>query len=369
MSRGQELVLLTGATGHVGYAVLVKTLQAGYNVRATLRDMSRADAILSSGPVQEALSAQDLDLSFVRVPNFTAPDAFGLVLSNVTHVVHVASALRRGTSTDLKEAIIDVAVQGTRNILRAAHNCPSVRRVVITSSVSAIVDQHPVVSQSPAGRCVTPLDRHADYDAEYYKGDSLKAYTAAKTAALNATDAFLATADGGPTTLPLHFDVINIMPSFVFGPKGLAATPSNVTNSSNIFGIGLVMRHKPWDGIRLEAVCCHVDDVAQVHVNALNDHELLPLKVGAHRDFILGVKFKPEEIGEIVRRRFPREWWESESATFGARGTYDWYHTDYDVGSAERLLGRPFKCLEEQIYDSGSQVMEMLKGMTTRSYN
>ncbi|PNP80111.1 Fum13p [Fusarium nygamai] len=367
MNRGQDLVLLTGATGHVGYAVLVKTLQAGYNVRATLRDMSRADAILSSGPVQEALSTQNLDLSFVHVPDFTAPDAFGLVLSNVTHVVHVASALRRGTSTDLKEAIIDVAVQGTRNILRAAQNCPSVRRVVITSSTSAIVDQHPVVSQSPADRCVTPLDRHADYDAEYYKGDSLKAYTAAKTAALNATDAFLATADGGPTTLPLHFDVINIMPSFMFGPKGLAATPFDVTNGSNIFGIGLVMRHKPWDGIRLEAVCCHVDDVAQVHVNALDDHELLPLKAGAHRDFILGVKFKPEEVGEIVRRRFPREWWESESATFGARGTYEWYHTDYDVGSAERLLGRPFKGLEEQIYDSGSQVLEKLKGMTIRT--
>ncbi|KAF5269049.1 hypothetical protein FOXYS1_44 [Fusarium oxysporum] len=367
MNRGQDLVLLTGATGHVGYAVLVKALEAGYNVRVILRDMSRADAILSSGPVQKTLSTKNLDLSFVHVPDFTAPDAFGLVLSNVTHVVHVASALRRGTSTNLKEAIIDVAVEGTRNILRAAQNCTSVRRVVITSSTSAIVDQHPVASQSPAARCITPLDRHADYDAEFYKGNSLKAYTAAKTAALNATDDFLATAGGGRTTSPLHFDVINIMPSSMFGPKGLAATPVDVMNGSNIFGIGLVMRHKPWDGMRLEAVCCHVDDVAQVHVNALDEHERLPLKVGTHRDFILGVKFKPEEVREIVRSRFPRELWESESATFGARGTYEWYHTDYDVGSAEGLLGRPFKGLEEQIYDSGRQVVGMLKGLTTRS--
>lgn len=367
MNEGHDLVLLTGATGHVGYAVLVKILQAGYNVRATLRDMSQADAILSSGLVKEALSCGNIDLSFVHVPDFTAPDAFGLVLSNVTQIVHVASALRRGTSTDLKGAIIDVAVEGTKSILQAAQNCPTVRRVVITSSTSAIVDQHPTLNQSPTDRCITPSDRHVDYDAEYYRGDSLKAYTAAKTAALNATDAFLAAAGGSGATSPLHFDVVNIMPSSMFGPKGLAAWPGDVINGSNIFGIGVVMRHKPWNGIRLEAVCCHVDDVAQIHANALDEHGRLPLKFGTHRDFILGVKFKPGEIRQVVKSRFPVEFWESESAVFGARGTYEWYHTDYDVHSAEDLLGRPFKTLEEQIYDSGSQVLGMTKGLMAKA--
>ncbi|VZI06880.1 unnamed protein product [Fusarium fujikuroi] len=332
-----RLTPMTGAEV-LGEHIPGRILQAGYNVRVTLREMSQADAILSSGLVKEALSCGKLDISFVHVPDFTAPDAFGSVLSNVTQIVHVAT-----------------------------QNCPSVRRVVITSSTSAIVDPHPAVNQSPTGRCITPSDRHVDYDAEYYRGNSHKAYTAAKTAALNATDAFLAAAGGGGGTSPLHFDVINIMPSFVFGPKGLAASPADIINGSNIFGIGTVMRHNSWKGIRLEAVCCHVDDVAQIHVNALDERGLLPLKPGTHRDFILGVKFKPEDIRQVVKSRFPIEFWENESAVFGAHGTYEWYHIDYDVRPAEGLLGKPFKTLGEQIYDSGSQVLGISKGLMTKA--
>ncbi|POR35991.1 Uncharacterized protein TPAR_03805 [Tolypocladium paradoxum] len=356
-NNNKGLVLLTGATGHVGFAVLLKALEQGYKVRVVLRDMGKEDLIRSSDAVKRALSSVDdtPQLSFVSVPDVTLPGAFDSAMKDITYVVHVASPIPRGASKDPQAELIDPAVKGTANVLHSAREAASVRRVVITSSTSAIVNYH--FPPAPGTR-VAPSDRQPDYhfpDVAACSGN--EAYSAAKTAALNATDAFLLA--GGD----LHFDVVNIMPTYVFGPKGLATSPEAVISGSNIFGIGLALVKQPWGSVCIESVSCHVDDVAEAHVQALSHDESgrLPLRVGTHRDFILAVPFKPEEVREIVAKTFPKELWEDGEAAFGGTGTYEWYHTEFEVSATEGLLGHKLKGLEEQICASGAQVLRIVE--------
>ncbi|KAF7548167.1 hypothetical protein G7Z17_g7232 [Cylindrodendrum hubeiense] len=353
MAGNNGLVLLTGATGHVGFAVLLKALESGYNVRVVLRDMSKADSIRCSDPVQKALSSVDAAmLSFVLVADITSPGAFDSVMKDVTYVVHVASPIDRGKFKDLQAELIEPAMKGTMNVLNSARAVPSVRRVVITSSTSAIAHH---LSPPAPGACVAPSDRLSDRRPDTATRGGDEAYSAGKVAALNATDLFLLAAND------LHFDVINIMPSYVFGPKGLATSPKDVINGSNVFGIGLALLKESWTSVRIDAASCHVDDVAEVHIRALGYEESgpLPLRPGTHRDFTLAVPFRPEEVREIIMKAFPSQLWEDEGAVFGAKGVYEWYHVDYDVTATEALLGRKLKSFEEQIASSGAQVFQI----------
>ncbi|EUC27923.1 NAD dependent epimerase/dehydratase protein [Pyrenophora tritici-repentis] len=353
MSNESSLLLLTGATGHVGFAVLVAALQAGYNVRVVLRTASKSSLILSSEAVKEILSSSTApELSFVEVPDVTIPGAFDSAMRDVVYVIHSASPINRGKFQDLQKELIDPAVKGTSNILEAARNTPSVHRVVITSSNSAIVNYN---SPPAIGTRVLPSDRQSDYSLNQTMHDGEEAYVAAKTAALNATDVFVSKADN------LHFDIVSIMPTYVFGPKGLAQSPEDILDGSNVFGIGLVLIKQPWGSLRIEAVSCHVDDVAQAHVRALNhsNDAQFPYNAGTHQSCLLGTPFQPDEVKEIIQREFPEELWKAEDAVFGGKGSYEWYHVDYDIDAAEKLLGRKLQGISEQIRSSALQVLSI----------
>ncbi len=43
-----DLVLVTGATGYLGYLTVVDLLRSGYRVRAAVRSMEKAKGILSA---------------------------------------------------------------------------------------------------------------------------------------------------------------------------------------------------------------------------------------------------------------------------------------------------------------------------------
>lgn len=83
------LVLITGATGHLGFRALVLALEAGYRVVATVRREEQAKKIYSKHSI---LPYQD-QLSFAVVKDITAPGAFKEAMQGVTYVIHIASPI------------------------------------------------------------------------------------------------------------------------------------------------------------------------------------------------------------------------------------------------------------------------------------
>jgi len=89
ISMSTPLVLITGASGHLGFRTLVLALETGYRVVATIRKEEQAKK-LSSKP--SVLPYQD-KLTFAVVKDITAPGAFEEAMQGVTYVIHIASPI------------------------------------------------------------------------------------------------------------------------------------------------------------------------------------------------------------------------------------------------------------------------------------
>ncbi|TKA64400.1 hypothetical protein B0A55_13217, partial [Friedmanniomyces simplex] len=129
------LVLITGAGGYIGFAVLCETLRKGYYVRVAVRSTAKGDAI-ASAPFLETLGLQQDQIAFVTIPDFTAPHAFDEAARDCKHIIHVASPLPTAldaVTDNNEETFVGAAKKGTLAILKAARAAGTVERVVITT--------------------------------------------------------------------------------------------------------------------------------------------------------------------------------------------------------------------------------------------
>ena len=86
-----ELVLLTGATGLIGFRVLIFCLRKGYRVRVALRALAKKAQILSTPSVRDL--GTETNLTFVEIPDISIPRAFDEALQDVDYVIHVAAPI------------------------------------------------------------------------------------------------------------------------------------------------------------------------------------------------------------------------------------------------------------------------------------
>jgi nucleoside-diphosphate-sugar epimerase len=131
-----DLVLLTGATGLVGFAVLRAALEKGYKIRAAVRSEEKAETVRSN-PTLQHISAEQL--SFVIVPDILVDGAFDAAAKSVKYILHVASPIPAPHITgedDLDGIIVQPAIQGTMGIFKSARQARTVQRIVVTSSAA-----------------------------------------------------------------------------------------------------------------------------------------------------------------------------------------------------------------------------------------
>ena len=114
------LILVTGATGFVGRALLPRLAEAGHEVRCLLRSSRRSPRLPRGIPVQVSLSELDDDRGLRAA------------LAGVRTVVHLAGAEWRGLAEDL----LAVDVAGTRSLAGAAQ-AAGVERFVYLSHLGA----------------------------------------------------------------------------------------------------------------------------------------------------------------------------------------------------------------------------------------
>jgi len=190
-----ELVLVTGGTGFVGAHCIMQLLDAGYQVRTTIRSLTReADvrAMLRQGGVE----AGDR-LSFAAA-DLTSDSGWAEAVAGCTYVLHVASPFPPEIPKHEDEVIIP-ARDGALRVLKAARDA-GVKRVVLTSSYAAIGYGQPQQS--------APFDETNWTDPE---GDDVRAYVKSKTLAERAAWDFIAREGGA-----LELSVVN--PVAVLGP-------------------------------------------------------------------------------------------------------------------------------------------------------
>jgi dihydroflavonol-4-reductase len=265
-----ELVLVTGGSGFVGAHCILQLLQAGYQVRTTVRSLSREPevrAMLRVGGVE----AGDR-LSFVAA-DLTSDAGWPEAVAGCAYVLHVASPFPPAIPTHEDEIIIP-ARDGALRVLKAARDA-GVKRVVLTSSFAAIG-----YGQAPKNR---PFNEEDWTDPE---GDDVRAYVKSKTLAERAAWDFIAKEGGG-----LELSVVN--PVGVFGP---VLGPDYSTS--------ILLVQRLMDGAmpgcpRLYFGAVDVRDVADLHIKCMTD----PAAKGERFLAVAGEFLSIVQIARMLKRR------------------------------------------------------------------
>jgi dihydroflavonol-4-reductase len=221
VNGGSESVLVTGASGFIGSAVVRALVDAGYQVRG-LCEPGRDDDNLAGLPVERI------------VGDIRDPATLDRAVADVATVFHLA-AIYRFWAAD-PDLFYDVNVGGTLNVIRAVERA-GCNRLVYTSTVATLgvaEDGHPASEQSLV---------HFEHLFGHYK----RSKYLAEHEMLRA----------GATGLP----VVLVHPTFPVGERDTAPTPTGRTIVEFLNG-----RIPAYVDTALNVV--HVDDVARGHVLA-----------------------------------------------------------------------------------------------------
>ena len=265
-----ELVLVTGGSGFIGAHCILQLLQAGYQVRTTVRSLAReADvrAMLRTGGVD----AGDR-LSFVAA-DLTADAGWPEAVAGCAYVLHVASPFPQSLPKHEDDLIVP-AREGALRVLRAARDA-GVKRVVLTSSFAAIGYGQKL--------------QNAPFTEENWtdpNGPDVRPYTKSKTLAERAAWDFIAREGGG-----LELSVVN--------PVGVLGPVLGPDYSTSILLVQRLMDGAMPGCPRLIFGIVDVRDVADLHIRAMTD----PAAKGERFLALTGDFMSMQEIAKILKAR------------------------------------------------------------------
>ncbi|KAK8627997.1 hypothetical protein V6N13_063710 [Hibiscus sabdariffa] len=133
MNKAEKVVCVTGATGFIASWLVNLLLQRGYTVNATVRDPNdrkKTEHLLALDGASERLHLFKAEL--------LEEGSFDSVVEGCVGVFHTASPCYFAVK-DPQVEMVEPAVKGTLNVLRSCAKTPSIRRVIITSSMAAVV--------------------------------------------------------------------------------------------------------------------------------------------------------------------------------------------------------------------------------------
>ena len=146
-------VLVTGGSGYIASWVVKYLLEEGYTVRATVRNLRSEDKVAHLKAMEREYSGK---LQLFEADLLTE-GSFDESMKGCDVVIHTASPFFIKGLKDAQKQLVDPALQGTRNVLETANRAESVKRVVLTSSVAAIMGDN-VDALNKVNRTMTEED-------------------------------------------------------------------------------------------------------------------------------------------------------------------------------------------------------------------
>jgi nucleoside-diphosphate-sugar epimerase len=225
-------------------------------------------------------------------------------------------------------------------MLNSAAKVPSIRRIVITSSIVGVVSDTAMVNGDTT-TIYTPRTRIQPLPTGPYQS-AAQAYRASKALALNVAENF--TAERHP-----HFSIVHIMPSYIFGANDLVTDANSVASGSNAILMGPVLGMSAPNASPGAVV--HVDDVARIHVGALDEE-----KVPGNANFLASIPARFEDVLEIARRLFPEAVRDGRLPLGGKKATLP---MTFDIQDTVAVFG-PLKGFEEMVESLVGQYLGLL---------
>lgn len=268
--------------------------------------------------------------SYVVAEDLETPGVFDDAVKGVDGVLHTASPFHMETEGKALTTLINPAVKGTKNVLASIAKEGKVKRVVITSSFAAIVDNN--------GKRMPYTYTEADWNISDAEGSAkegdqqtpLNAYRASKTLAERAAWEFVETND-------ISFDLATINPPLVMGPLIHQVKSPDTLNTSAKSVWKLVHNGQGAPGCAVD-----VRDVAQAHVEAL----VRPNAGGQRFAPTIG-KYCQQQCADIIhaskKPAVTNEWKKNTKTDIGDEPP----PFDLDGSKTERELGIKYHSLQQ----------------------
>lgn len=327
-------VFVTGANGFIAQYIVIYLLEKGYTVIGSVRSASKGE------PLKANLNSPRF--SYVVIPDLIEEGAFTKVLTDhkeIEIILHTASPVIFNTK-DVEKDILDPAIKGTKNILKAIkEHAPQVKKLVYTSSVAAIIN-HPSGPEDTVNE--DSWNKISYADSVNVPG---RAYRGSKTFAEKAIWDFI-------NNEKPNFVVTTVNPPYVLGPQAFDSEVKGSLNLSNQT-VSTIFNLKPADEVpEFSGAFVDVKSVALAHVLALETPEtdgkrLLPYK---------GL-FSQQEFLDIIRKEFPQL---QDKLPVGQPGKYVYTSPKIDNSRTNKLLpglnylslGETIKGLIQQLLDN-----------------
>ena len=236
----KNTILLTGISGYIGLHCAKELLDAGYNVRGSIRNQVKGQEVLDT---LTAASVDTTNLTLIEL-DLTSNRGWDEAAAGCEFVMHVASPFVLANPKEPKD-LISPAIDGTLRALRAAKKA-GVKRLVLTSSILSMMGSMKTGTFNPSD--------WTDVDAP-----DISTYTKSKTLAEKAAWDFISEqTEDAPMALTV------IAPGGVFGPP-LGRNISGQSMSMLVQMLGGKMPMVPNTAFPM----VDVRDVAKLHVQAL----------------------------------------------------------------------------------------------------
>ncbi|CAG80895.1 YALI0D11616p [Yarrowia lipolytica CLIB122] len=286
--------LVTGSTGFLASHVVDQLLSAGHRVIGTVRSPHKAARLAEAFKQQIASGQLELEtLSDVR--NAGEFKAIFEKHPEIKYILHTASPFNYNT-TDPEKEMLQPAVEGTTTVLKAAKDhAPNVEKVVITSSLAAILN---IATFNDPSTTLTEKDWNPiTWEQAAEKGNPYANYIGSKAMAEKASVEF-------EKMEKPKFKLTWVNPVLILGP-GIILDPLAI-NTSNEAIVTNAFETKPGQKPPVKAgYFVDVRDCAKAHVSALNpefDGRRLFLSTSKYctQDFLNIANQLPEFKGKIA---------------------------------------------------------------------
>lgn len=268
-------VLVTGGAGYMASWIIKMLLEEAINVHATVRDPTDNQKIGHLAAMADALPGE-LKLFKADLLDF---GSFEEPMQGCELVIHTASPFFLRKPKNPEGELLRPAKEGTRNVLETAKRVPTVKRIVLTSSIAAICGDSADIESVP-GRVFTEKEWNVTSSAEHLPYYYSK--TIAEKEAWNVA---------GKQN---QWDLVTINPAVILGPSLSKRTDSTSIGMMIQFGDGTYKMGVP--DIILPFV--DVRDVALAHIKA----GFTPEASGRH--IVSGGETTLLDLGNTLRRHF-----------------------------------------------------------------
>ena len=284
-----EIACVTGASGYLGVEVVAQLLDAGWVVRGTVRDPSD----VAKTRELRALPGAAERLSLLPADLLGGTGAFEPCVDGAAALFHTASPFVTANITDAQAQLVRPALEGTTHAVSAALASPSVRRIIVTSSIAATMGRF-----TDKDGCFNEDDWNGSSKPD--ASDGLDAYRYSK---LVAEREFWRLLDEHAATPGARVVTgATVLPAFIVGPPRTARA-----DGESLRNMRQALEGEPPH--RGDTPMCDVRDVARAHVAAFekDPRPTARARAGEPERYIVSTEHavKRAHLLNLLRKEYP----------------------------------------------------------------